>query len=147
MCTGCSIAEAARHPKDDQICVPHPVKECPRHFEKALDTTDLSFWMYTVVPDGSRNQEEESYANTDSEELERRATVEKVPEKVVTTNVDDHGPLETSPVHRTLRHKPNLPLLPDSLHHYKIPPLWLQLHNGLHFIGRSNTACWLGCCA
>ncbi|KAI5055790.1 hypothetical protein GOP47_0029311 [Adiantum capillus-veneris] len=94
MCTGCSTDEEARHPKDDQIFVPQPVKECPRHFEKALDTTDLSFWMYTVVPDGSRNQEEESYSDADSEELERRAAFEKVPEKVVTATADDHGPLD-----------------------------------------------------
>ncbi|MCO5606367.1 hypothetical protein L7F22_060555 [Adiantum nelumboides] len=89
--TGCSISEEAGHHKDDPIFIPDLVKERPRHFEKALDTTDLSFWMYTVAPDAKGSQEEESYSDADSEELERRAANEKVPEKVVTTTADDHG--------------------------------------------------------
>ncbi|MCO5585603.1 hypothetical protein L7F22_039538 [Adiantum nelumboides] len=89
--TGCSISEEVGHHKDDPIFIPDLVKERTRHFEKALDTTDLSFWMYTVAPDAKGSQEEESYCDADSEELERRADNEKVPEKVVTTTADDHG--------------------------------------------------------
>ncbi|KAH7281272.1 hypothetical protein KP509_36G038700 [Ceratopteris richardii] len=69
-------------------------KECRPHSEKALDTTDLSFWMYTVVPNCKAKEEQETYSDADSEELERRAANEKVAEKVIISDeqedVDEH---------------------------------------------------------
>lgn len=90
---GCSTYEEAAQHKVEQSLSPGLVQEGPPCFEKALDTTDLSFWMYTVVPDDKSNLEEESYSDADSEELERRAANEKVLERVVAKDheqVDDH---------------------------------------------------------
>ena len=57
------------------------------YLEKALDTYDLGFWTYIVLPDRKKKLEEESSSDTESEEREQ-ATIKAALRNVKTPDED-----------------------------------------------------------